>query len=311
MAENATSLDVVELPRTDANGTGTANGTATWGGPGAFENLGFCLLELKIIFSALGLIYLGSHAALRRPPSALKPAAKKGGYSRLDRDKNDLMQGLVPSDAVMFPLMAGVLLAGLYYLIQWLQDPDIVNRILRTYMSTVSIVSLLTLYTHGLQLFVSFLFPRYWRARDGSLKEADQAQRALRSCDDAGNPLGRPLAMANPCPCVPDRLVRSERSRGALWEARDVLKRRWLLKYYLRGVVKGEEWVKFTHVTAFFLSTATALVYFYTTSTFLSNVLGYGMCYASFLIISPTDFLTSALVLVGLFLYDIVMVFYT
>jgi len=59
------------------------------------------------------------------------------------------------------------------------------------------------------------------------------------------------------------------------------------------------------------LALATALVYFSTSSPLLSNMLGYGMCYGSFLVLSPTDFLIGSLVLIGLFFYDIYMVFFT
>ncbi|PHH87125.1 hypothetical protein CDD83_9286 [Cordyceps sp. RAO-2017] len=106
-------------------------------------------------------------------------------------------------------------------------------------------------------------------------------------------------------------LARSERPRRAAWELRGLLTRKWLLKLFMHGVGEEKAKIKFAHMTALFLSVMTALVYFSTTSPLLSNMLGYGMCYGSFLILSPTDFLTGSLVLVGLFVYDIVMVFYT
>ncbi|KAG6031329.1 hypothetical protein E4U41_007620 [Claviceps citrina] len=75
------------------------------------------------------------------------------------------------------------------------------------------------------------------------------------------------------------------------------------------GEVKAQ--VRFSHVVALLLSAGTALVYSLTESSLLSNLLGCGMCYGSFLVLSPTDFLTGSLVLWGLFFYDVVMVFYT
>ncbi|KAJ3507466.1 hypothetical protein NM208_g15954 [Fusarium decemcellulare] len=74
---------------------------------------------------------------------------------------------------------------------------------------------------------------------------------------------------------------------------------------------KEEGKIKFAHMAAMLMALATALIYSSTTSPLLANTLGYGMCYGSFLLLSPTDFLTSTLVLVGLFFYDIFMVFYT
>jgi len=43
----------------------------------------------------------------------------------------------------------------------------------------------------------------------------------------------------------------------------------------------------------------------------LTNLMGFGFCYGTLQIMSPTKFWTGSLVLGGLFIYDIVMVFYT
>ncbi|KAJ3503375.1 hypothetical protein NM208_g16528 [Fusarium decemcellulare] len=127
MAENTTG----EIPLEGSLDALNTTLDREFGWLSAFEymqDLDFLLLELKLVFSAIGIIYLGAHAALRRPPSAA-PAKKKPG----DKHEGDerFAQGLEPSDAIMFPLMAAFVLVGLYYLIQWLQDPNILNKILR------------------------------------------------------------------------------------------------------------------------------------------------------------------------------------
>ncbi|KAM6535115.1 hypothetical protein FALCPG4_004707 [Fusarium falciforme] len=271
------------------------------------QDLDFLLLELKLVFSAIGIIYLGAHAALRRPPSAAPAKKRKPG----DKDDDErFSQGLEPSDAIMFPLMAGLVLVGLYYLIQWLQDPNILNKILRWYMSTMSIASLLSLYAHGIELLTSVVFPRYWRGRNGALMAVDQETRTVKACDPVGNPTAV-VGTTNPFPGPLAWLAFSERARKAGWELRSLLTRHWIVKLFIHGMGKEEGKIKFAHMLALFSALVTALVYTSTTSPFLANMLGYAMCYGSFLLLSPTDFLTSTLVLVGLFFYDIFMVFYT
>ncbi|KAF4981783.1 hypothetical protein FDECE_17631 [Fusarium decemcellulare] len=307
MAENTTG----EIPLEGSFDALNTTLDREFGWLSAFEymqDLDFLLLELKLVFSAIGIIYLGAHAALRRPPSAA-PAKKKPGDKHEDDER--FAQGLEPSDAIMFPLMAAFVLVGLYYLIQWLQDPNILNKILRWYMSTMSIASLLSLYAHGIELLTGMVFPRYWRGRDGSLRAVDQKTRSVRVCDHAGNPTTAASATGNPFPGPLAWLACSEKARKAGWELRGLLTRHWVIKLFIHGMGKEEGKIKFAHMAAMLMALATALIYSSTTSPLLANTLGYGMCYGSFLLLSPTDFLTSTLVLVGLFFYDIFMVFYT
>lgn len=305
MAENTTETMPLEG---SLDGSLDATKTGWSSAVGYLQDLDFLLLEVKLVLSAIGIIYLGAHAALRRPPSAAPAEKRRPG----DRDDDErFSQGLEPSDAIMFPLMAGFVLVGLYYLIQWLQDPNILNKILRWYMSTMSIASLLSLYAHGIELLTSLVFPRYWRGRSGLLMAVDQEARTVKACDSVGNPTAVAVETSNPFPGPLAWLAFSERARKAGWELRGLLTRHWVVKLFIHGMGKEEGRIKFAHVLAMFLALVTALVYTSTTSPFLANTLGYAMCYGSFLLLSPTDFLTSTLVLVGLFFYDIFMVFYT
>jgi minor histocompatibility antigen H13 len=286
----------------------TGNTTTTSTGPLAFlQDRDFMLLELKLVLSALGIIYLGSHAAIRRPPSASPPKKKKPGEKSEDDD--GFSQGLEPSDAILFPLMAAAMLVGLYYLIQWLKDPSILNKILRYYMTTMSIASILTLYAHGLDLGSSFLFPSYWRGRDGSLRKVDQRNKTVLVCDDFGN--AGAVREGNPLPGFFGIFAVTQRANKAAWEIRGLLTRQWTMKLFVHGLGEESAQIRFSHMMALFLSLGTVLAYFSTESANLSNMLAYGMCYGSFLILSPTDFMTGSLVLWGLFFYDIFMVFYT
>ncbi|KIE01354.1 intramembrane protease, partial [Metarhizium majus ARSEF 297] len=304
MASNTTTVLAGSLDTLNT----TANVTTASTSPLAFlQDLDFVVLELKLVVSALGIIYLGSHAAIRRPPSATPPKKKHPGQKSDDDDR--FSQGLEPSDAIMFPVMAGIVLVGLYYLIQWLKDPAILNKILRYYMTTASIASILTLYAHGMDLVTSLVFPSYWRGRNGSLHRVDQRCKTVHICDNFGN--AGAVTEKNPLPGIFSVFSVTERAQKAVWELRGLLTRHWTIKLFIHGVGEEATRIRFSHMMALFLSLATALVYFSTNSIFLSNMLGYGMCYGSFLVLSPTDFLTGSLVLCGLFFYDVVMVFYT
>lgn len=274
------------------------------------QDFDFLLLEAKLVLSAAGIIYVGAHAALRRPPSAALPRDKKARRKTEEEDK--LAQGLEMSDAILFPVMAGIVLMGLYYLIQWLNDPAIISKILRWYMSFVSVASLITLYAHGVDLVSAFVFPKYWRGLDGTLRMADQKKQAVARCDNVGNVNdANPASAGNPLPGVFGFLAPTIKLQKAVWGIRGTFKREWLLRFFLHGVGEEKAHIKFATMMALPLAAATAILYFTTTSPFLSNMLGYGMCYCSFLVLSPTDLLIGSLVLWGLFFYDIFMVFYT
>ncbi|UKZ95395.1 uncharacterized protein TrAFT101_010239 [Trichoderma asperellum] len=290
----------------------TLNDTAAGATPATImdtlQDMDFLLLELKLVTGAMGIIYLGAHASLRRPPSAAISKDKK----RRKQDDEAFTQGLELSDAILFPIMAAIVLVGLYYLIQWLQDPALINKILRSYMTTASMASLLTFYAHGIQVVSSFVFPRFWRGRDGKLRRVDQTKNTVAVCDDAGNEIeSSGVGGTNPLPGALAFLAPAAWLQKKAWELRDLFTRHWLLEVFAHGMGKETIHIKFAHMMALLMSVVTAIVYFATSWSFLSNILGYGMCYGSFLLLSPTDFLTGSLVLWGLFFYDIFMVFYT
>lgn len=278
---------------------GTVDSLTAWQ---TLQNFDFMLLEFKLIGSALGIIFLGAHAALGRPPSAA-PKSK-------DKKESAISQGLELSDAIMFPLLAGTMLIGLYYLIQWLKDPAILSKILRYYMTTVSVASMVTLYAHGTDLVSSFVFPKYWRGWDGVLRKTDQKSEKVVKCDEAGNGTGEEESK-NPLPGMLGLFAPTKSVRERLWRVRGLLRREWVFRLFVKGMGEEKTNVKFATLMAIPAAAVTAGVYFGLNTPFLSNLLGYGMCYCSFMILSPTDLLISTLVLVGLFFYDIIMVFYT
>ncbi|MCJ1459679.1 hypothetical protein MMC28_010058 [Mycoblastus sanguinarius] len=134
---------------------------------------------LHLIVSALFPIYTGAHASLSRPSSAAKPPKRKK-VTEDDNDDDDdddddeheqKMEGMSPSDAIMLPLLAGMTLGGLYYLIKWLEDPAILNKVLNWYFSIFGVVALARLLTDAMGVISSFCFPSMY-VSDGKLRKA-------------------------------------------------------------------------------------------------------------------------------------------
>lgn len=308
--------DILEGLNITMNSTASSNAPITETVWDILQDYNFLLLEAKLVTSAIGIIYVASHASLRRPPSAGRAKSKKaGGKEEKDEESEEgFSQGLELSDAIMFPVLAGCMLVGLYYLLQWLKDPELLNKILRWYMSTMSLVSLLTLFSHGFELATSYAFPKYWRDWvDGFLRRVDQDRRTVKVCDDMGNVvLGQVTRHdVTPLPGILSKIPFSEKVTKLLWDTRGLLHQEWLLKFYAHGFGHAKTHIKLSHVFALLASIATTVVYNSTSSPFLSNMLGYGLCYGSLLLISPTNLAIGSLVLIGLFFYDITMVFYT
>src|ERR1700760_4324426 len=120
---------------------------------------------LHIILAAIFPIITAAHASLSRPASAAKPG--KDGMTEVDTDEDDedeyqRMEGLTPSDALLFPLYAGLALTSLYYLIKWLQDPAILNKMLNWYFAIVGLYGVCKFISDTLSVIHSFIFPSYY-----------------------------------------------------------------------------------------------------------------------------------------------------
>src|ERR1700753_432795 len=135
---------------------------------------------LHIILAAIFPIVTAAHAALARPSSAAKPG-KNGltpdgtdGDDEDDEDEYQRMEGLTPSDALLFPLYAGLALTGLYYLIKWLQDPAMLNKMLNWYFAIVGLYGVCKFISDTLSVVHSFIFPSYY-AGGSALWHVDQS----------------------------------------------------------------------------------------------------------------------------------------
>ncbi|EFQ34956.1 signal peptide peptidase [Colletotrichum graminicola M1.001] len=279
----------------------TSNGTSAVPEVDLYFYASLFTIEAKLIFSALATIYIGAHGSLRRPPSAA-PAKRKDG-ERERKEDEPITEGLLPTDAILFPLLAGAMLIGLYYLIQWLQDPAILNKILRVYMSVMGVASLSTLIAHSLQVAVGFMFPNYFR-HNGSLYRVDDDDESFIKFtgEETDRNNAQFLQKSNPLPFAlrfPIPLNRINVNRF-LWDLRHVLTDEWTVKAKVHGLFREKFHISALHVTGFNLAATAVFAYFMSGSPFLSNLMGYGFCYGSFLIMSPTNFATGSLVLMGL-----------
>lgn len=268
-------------------------------------NPDFLLLEAKVIFSALSIIWIAAHASLRRPPSA----APSKGASKKSKDPQ-FAEGFVASDAIMLPVMAGIVLIGLYYLIEYLQDPDILNKILRIYISTVSVASLARLATDTLNIGTSFVFPEMWINRRGDLFHIDAEHRRHFLTLADGRSFRDP-ARTSPFPGYLSSTRWSERTLEAAWEMRHLLTEEWTARLAMHGLGSLTFNLRLNTLLGVLVSIMISIAYHVTGWHLISNLLGAALTYSSFSLMSPTSFAIGSMVLAGLFIYDIVMVFYT
>lgn len=283
------------------------------------ESMDFMSLEFQMVISAIFIIYVGAHASLRRPPSAAPPTTKKSkkrnkdGKTANDDDdhKEQFAPGFEASDAIMFPLMAGTVLIGLYYLIKWLQDPAILNTILRWYMSITGVVGTGTFLGNATQVLLGFVFPDQWVDGEGNVWDIDPRYRTQKVHVKGAAIAKVPASKATPFPGYAASLASSSRTRNAMFTIRHLLMEDWNLQLNIWGM--GQETVPFklTTLIGCILGVVLQGTYLYTGNNMLANVIGLAVCYMAFMYMSVTSFPIGSLVLAGLFVYDIIMVFYT
>jgi minor histocompatibility antigen H13 len=278
-------------------------------------------LELRLVSSALFIIWVGAHASLRRPPSAAPTVVTRTGKPlksvKKREDEETFTQGLLPSDAIMFPVMAGVILVGLYYLIQWLQDPAILNKILNVYMTLGGLMSLSAFFAYFIQRGVHLVFPNFIR-RNGIIYEFDTIRECIRPISltgftTSGNQDGQVQQEQGLTSPFPFRLFHTtSRWRNRFhWELRHLMTEDWIVRLNIHHVVAEKFNFQFSNLLGAVGAVIVVAIYLATGSKPLSNLMGLGFCFGSFQLLSPTTFTTGGLVLGGLFIYDIVMVFYT
>ncbi|KAI9721250.1 MAG: hypothetical protein M1812_002411 [Candelaria pacifica] len=268
---------------------------------------------LHLLVSALFPIYTGAHASLSRPSSAAQPERR---ISDGDDDENDeledvdsgqKMEGLSPSDAIMFPLLAGTTLAGLYFLIKWLQDPALLNKLMNWYFSSFGIFAVGRLVSDALDVLTSFVFPVRWVSR-GTLWQVSSRERTVVAKHDTGKVETKTSPLPGRLSIIP--LLPS--TRKSLWLLRSLITERWILRAHAHGraFLRAKFGVLDMTGVVFGLL-AVAYYNIVDKPWWLTNLMGFGFSYGALQLMSPTTFWTGTLILGALFFYDIYFVFYT
>ncbi|QSZ34827.1 hypothetical protein DSL72_007686 [Monilinia vaccinii-corymbosi] len=273
-------------------------------------------MEIRVILAALFPIYMGSHASLHRPASA-SPAPKSSSSSTSLHDEDEEeesrlpVEGLRPGDAIMFPLLASVALGTLYFIIKWLDDPAILSKILAWYFAPAGVFGVGRLAKDTLNIGVGFIFPNVW-ANGKDLFHVDQNTRRQVMKDGNGK-MTNVDGVTNPLPGRLSHLNFPKAVTNALWGVRRLFKTTYTLGLHIEALLPHQMYlVTFTSMLGLGIGIATVTAFMLLDSPwYLTNVIGFGFSYASLQFLSPTTFTTGSLVLLGLFFYDITMVFYT
>ncbi|KAH7009299.1 signal peptide peptidase-domain-containing protein [Microdochium trichocladiopsis] len=238
-------------------------------------------------------------------PTAPAKSKKHGAKGYHDDEEDYIVEGLKPLDAILFPILAGVVLIGLYKLINWLEDPDIINKILGAYFSVMSLASLGKLLADTLHMATGFIFPNVWRAKDGTLYYIDAEKKGqFRSAPGSEE---RVLDETQNTPFAGHR----PRVNDLYWERCKLFTEHWTIRFSIHGLFNENLRIKLNDMFGVVVAFGATIIYYTTDSVLLSNAVGYAFSYVGIIMMSPITFTTGSAVLFGLFFYDIYMVFYT
>lgn len=267
-------------------------------------------LYTHLVLSALFPIVTGAYSSLSQPSSAAKPTkitkiqheSDEQDDQDDDEDSIQKMEGLSPSDAIIFPLLAGCTLGGLYLLIKYM-GASLLNKILRWYFSAMAIFSVAKLINDGLGVAESFCFPHYY-TEGGVLWKVSQPERKTIHSAICTRP--------SPLPGVLGRIILPRRIIEGFWTLRGLLRRKYRLKLHLSSLVSFKVTLTLRTILSTVLALATIFYSnFISDAWWLTNLQGFAFSYSALQLMSPTTFGTGSLILSALFFYDIYFVFYT
>ncbi|OOF92651.1 hypothetical protein ASPCADRAFT_209899 [Aspergillus carbonarius ITEM 5010] len=270
-----------------------------------------------LLVSALFPIYIGAHASLSKPSSAAKSPKKsqEDGYESDTEEDESLgdthkMESLAPSDALMFPLTAGLTLGGLYLVIKYM-GADLLNKILGYYFSQMGMLFAIAFLKDCFAVIRSFFFPRKYSG-SGRIWKPKPAERVFQGARDDGSSSESLEVRHSPLPGILGAIPLPHTVRAALWTCREVAYWRARLRIHVHRLLHAECWLSVLDL----LSVAVALpaigyFTFVTKPWWLTNFLGFSFCYGTLQFMSPSTFITGSLILGSLFVYDIYFVYFT
>ncbi|PYI21774.1 hypothetical protein BO99DRAFT_400756 [Aspergillus violaceofuscus CBS 115571] len=272
-----------------------------------------------LLLSAIFPIYIGAHASLAKPPSATKPPKKTqdSGYESDDDESEEenkgnghKMEGLAPSDALMFPLTAGLTLGGLYLFIKY-KGAETLNKILGYYFSQMGLFFAVAFLKDFLSVIRSFVFPKRYSSAGRTWKQKPSEQAFIAAKDDPNSPQSAD-SRRSPLPGVFSRIPLPGAVRTAIWKLRSTLYWRAKLRVHVHRLVRGEVWLDMLDLLSTLLALpAIGYFTFVTKPWWLTNFLGFSFCYGTLQFMSPSTFVTGSLILGSLFFYDIYFVYFT
>ena len=274
---------------------------------------------LHLLLSALFPIYTGAHASLSRPKSAAQPVKRTSDSSlAAENEENEpveadsRMEGLSPIDAILYPVLAGCMLGGLYFLLKWLNNPEMLNTFLNWYLSLFGVLSITKLLTDSMNTLISFIFPARY-SRNGRIWDVEQKQRKAVCRTSKESRLDSRSPRSSPLPGLFSQLPVPRLAEHALWAYRDFVKQPLcIIEFYLISIV--EIMIPVSSQDILGIITAFAAVLYFNLADkpwWLTNILGFGFSYSALQLMSPTTCWTGTLVLTSLFFYDIYFVFFT
>lgn len=271
-----------------------------------------------LLISAIFPIYTGAHASLSRPSSAAKPEKKKREFKDDEAEDEDddvvvqKMEGLSPSDAIVFPLMAGATLASLYFIIKWLKDPALLNKILRWYFSQMGVFFSVRFLKDALTVFRSFVFPDQYTYRGSTWKVNTKRRQFEKSGTTVtGSPATNEIK-CSPLPGLLSRIHFPKPTQTFLWLIRDCLYTKATLRVHIKSLFTLKTPVDTLDIASTIFSVGFSIYSLVAPSPwYLTNFFGFAFCYGSLQFMSPTTFWTGSLILSSLFFYDIYFVFFT
>ncbi|PLB49182.1 hypothetical protein P170DRAFT_436808 [Aspergillus steynii IBT 23096] len=269
-----------------------------------------------LLVSALFPIYIGAHASLSRPTSAAKRPKNTENDESEDEDDEDQegeskgkMESLEPSDAIMFPLTAGLTLGGLYLVIKYM-GAELLNKILGFYFSQMGMFFAVAFLRDCLSVFRSFAFPQTY-TYGGKLWKVQQSDRVFKIA--GGNAASDSSeARRSPLPGILGSIPLPESTINFLWTYRSVLYQKAKFKINIHRICKGQVSVDILDLFSTLLALpAVGYFAFVEKPWWLTNFLGFSFCYGVLQFMSPSTFLTGSLILGSLFFYDIYFVYFT
>jgi minor histocompatibility antigen H13 len=266
-----------------------------------------------LLVSVIFPIYTGAHASLSRPPSAALPERKKASKVEGDDEDEEVvvqkMEGLSPSDAIAFPLLAGTTLASLYFLLKWLKDPAILNKILGYYFAQIGLVFGIKFLKDASSVARSVSWPTQYSA-NGGLWKANNAGKYYEASSTSSSQNG--VHQPSPLPGLFRSIPLPRSLSSGIWRFREAIYTKASLRLHLHKIITFKSPIDLLDLASMIVTTALVIYHtFVSKPWWLTNFMGFSFCYGSLQFISPTTAWTGTLILSALFFYDIYFVFFT